>query len=43
VTIALYVRFLKRVGAHLQNILSSVVNPFDRIGFHDKEVTLPPR
>ena len=43
VTIALYVRFLKRVGAHLQNILSSVVNPFDRIGFHDKDVTLPPR
>jgi len=30
---ALYVRFLKRVSAHLMNIASSVVNPFDRIGF----------
>ena len=33
VTTALYVRFLKRVSAHLMNIASSLVNPFDRIGF----------
>jgi Na+/phosphate symporter len=33
VTTALYIRFLKRVSAHLMNIASSVVNPFDRIGF----------
>ena len=33
--IALYVRYLKRVGAHLLNILSSVVNPFERIGFRE--------
>lgn len=33
VAVALYVRFLKRVSAHLMNIASSVVNPFDRIGF----------
>jgi len=33
VSTALYVRFLKRVSAHLMNIASSVVNPFDRIGF----------
>jgi phosphate uptake regulator len=33
VTTALYVRFLKRTSAHLMNIASSVVNPFDRIGF----------
>ena len=33
VTTALYVRFLKRISAHLMNIASSVVNPFDRIGF----------
>ena len=26
-------RYLKRVSAHLKNIASSVVNPFDRIGF----------
>lgn len=33
VTTALYVRYLKRTSAHLMNIASSVVNPFDRIGF----------
>jgi len=32
-SIALYVRYLKRIGAHLMNALSSVINPFDRIGF----------
>ena len=33
VATALYNRYLKRVSAHLMNIASSVVNPFDRIGF----------
>jgi phosphate uptake regulator len=33
VTTSLYARYLKRVSAHLMNIASSVVNPFDRIGF----------
>ena len=33
VTLALYVRYLKRTEAHLNNIVSSVVNPFPRIGF----------
>ena len=33
--VALYVRYLKRVGAHLLNILSSVVNPFERIGYRE--------
>ena len=33
VATALYVRHLKRISAHLMNIASSVVNPFDRIGF----------
>jgi phosphate transport system protein len=33
VTLALYVRYLKRINAHFLNILTSVVNPFDRIGF----------
>jgi phosphate transport system protein len=37
VTTALYVRFLKRTSAHLMNIASSVVNPFDRIGFRGDE------
>ncbi len=30
---ALYVRYLKRISAHLMNIASSIVNPFERIGF----------
>ena len=33
VAAALYFRYLKRVSAHLMNIASSIVNPFDRIGF----------
>ena len=33
VTTALYVRYLKRITAHLINILTSLVRPFDRIGF----------
>lgn len=33
VAIALYARYLKRISAHLMNTASSIVNPFDRIGF----------
>ena len=33
VILALAARFLKRISAHLSNLASSVVNPFDRIGF----------
>lgn len=33
VTTALYVRHLKRITAHLLNIASSVVNPFEKVGF----------
>ena len=33
VAIVLAARYLKRVSAHLSNLASSVVNPFDRIGF----------
>ena len=33
VVLALTIRFVKRIGAHLSNLASSVVNPFDRIGF----------
>lgn len=29
----LYVRFLKRISAHLKNVCTSVVNPFDKIGY----------
>jgi phosphate transport system protein len=34
--LALYVRWLKRINSHLRNITTSVVNPFDRIGFQPK-------
>ncbi len=30
---ALLGRYIKRVAAHMKNIVSSVVNPFDRIGY----------
>lgn len=33
VATALYVRYLKRISAHLMDIASSIANPFDRIGF----------
>ncbi len=36
VSIALYVRFLKRINAHLTNVASAIVNPFPRISFREK-------
>jgi len=36
VVAALYLRYLKRVSAHIKNVASSVVNPFYRIGFREK-------
>ena len=41
VCLALYFRWLKRINSHLRNITTSVVNPFDRIGYKpksDKEI-----
>jgi phosphate uptake regulator len=37
VCIGLYARYLKRIQAHLLNIASSVVNPFERIGYKAEE------
>lgn len=37
VALGIYFRWLKRVNSHLRNITTSVVNPFDRIGFEPKE------
>ena len=37
VILALYFRYLKRIAAHLTNIASSIINPFPRIGFREKE------
>lgn len=35
--IALYVRYLKRIAAHSRNIMTSIVNPFHRIGYKEKK------
>ena len=34
--VSLYARFLKRIASHSRNIVSSVVNPFHRIGYREK-------
>ncbi len=34
---ALLTRYLKRISAHLKNIASSVVNPFQKIGYRPEE------
>ncbi len=36
-TLTLYVRYLKRINSHFHNITSSVINPFDRIGYKPKK------
>ena len=38
VVYALYFRYLKRINAHLRNIISSVINPYDRIGYKPKKI-----
>jgi phosphate uptake regulator len=35
--LALYIRYLKRIASHLKNMVTSVVNPFHRIGFKEKK------
>ena len=32
-SLALYFRYLKRINSHLRNVVTSVVNPFDKIGY----------
>jgi Na+/phosphate symporter len=36
--LAIYFRWLKRINSHLRNIITSIVNPFDRIGFKPKRL-----
>ena len=31
--VTLYARYLKRIGAHLKNITTTLINPFDSIGY----------
>ena len=35
--IALYARYLKRISAHSRNLISSIVNPFERIGYPEEK------
>ncbi len=35
--VALYARYLKRIGGHSRNIVTSVVNPFHRLGYKEKK------
>jgi phosphate uptake regulator len=37
VTAALFLRYLKRIGAHLKNVATSIVNPYYRIGYREKK------
>ena len=32
-SLCLYARYLKRIAAHSRNLVSSIVNPFERIGY----------
>ena len=34
-TIVLYARYLKRIGAHLKNITTTVINPYDKVGYQN--------
>lgn len=40
VPLALYLRYLKRVSGHIQNVASTIVNPFHRIKYEDKHTKL---
>ena len=33
VALAIYARYLKRIGAHLKNITTILVNPFEAVGY----------
>lgn len=37
--IALYARYLKRIGSHLKNITTTVINPIDSIGYQSKRIS----
>lgn len=36
--VALYTRYLKRIASHLRTIVTSVVNPFPRLGYKEKQL-----
>ena len=37
--VALYARYLKRIGSHLKNITTTVINPIDSIGYQSKGIS----
>jgi len=37
VSVALYARYLKRIGAHLKNITTTVINPYEYVGYKTPE------
>jgi hypothetical protein len=39
---ALFYRYIKRISAHLANVLSSVVMPVDRLDFYKKSKAIEP-
>lgn len=43
VTLVLYARYMKRVSAHLANIMTSINQPFDNIGFFRDQSGADPR
>ena len=36
--IVLYARYLKRIGSHLKNITTTIINPIDSIGYQLKDI-----
>lgn len=40
VSLALYMRYLKRISSHIQNVTSSIINPFHRIKYVKKKTKL---
>jgi phosphate uptake regulator len=40
VPLVLYMRYLKRVAGHIQNVTSSIVNPFHRLKYMDERIKL---
>ncbi len=41
VVAALYIRYLKRISAHIKNVATSIINPYYRIGFREKSEDTP--
>ena len=32
-SVVLYARYLKRIGSHLSNIMTTLINPFESVGY----------